>query len=88
MIDDKIEKLQVDDILICKKMLRYNYQMYTINKNYTIKIIYPLLIQISINDYNDDGLFFSLSKEENKGIYIFDYFYTKDELRSLKLNTI
>ena len=87
--------MKVGDILICKKemhILIFNEIVYTKNKGYKIynisyyRSIDPIFYLIANN--NKPGTYFSNDKNDKNYSYIFEYFYTKEEIRSLKLNSI
>ena len=65
--------LKVGDKLLCKKTVIY----------FTILRMDEFIIDIWINDDND---LFSLNK--NSEYYIWDYFYTPQEVRKMKLERL
>ena len=77
------------DILICKKDIIFNGYSYTKNKHYTISSIdinnYVVFITHT-NNYNIGMWFYYYNKPHTW--QLFDYFYTQDELRQFKLNTL
>lgn len=76
------EKLEKGNILTCKKELK---DWYTIGKEYKIlKIIDNSWINVEENEYNC-YVDFSL---HNTGKFVWDYFYTKKEMRKLKLEKL
>ncbi|MCK9446673.1 hypothetical protein M0Q50_07405 [bacterium] len=72
------------DIIICK--CNKGIENITINKSYTIMDIDINGIQIYLD--NDFPIWFDFKKEIALYRIIADYFYSKTELRKIKLNTI
>ena len=71
--------MKVGDTLICKKKLEYFIDIFTPNEFYSIT-------DIRMNDrYIINNIIFY---EYGKVGYIWDYFYTKEELRKLKLESL
>jgi hypothetical protein len=81
--------MKIGDKLICKKSVSEIQDRLTLNKNY---IIYDIFGD-SVDDYivvveNDNNSKTFFLTDSNSFWYIWDYFYTKDELRIKKLKTL
>jgi hypothetical protein len=81
--------MKIGDKLICKKSVSEIQDRLTLNKNY---IIYNIFGD-SVDDYivvveNDNNSKTFFLTDSNSFWYIWDYFYTKDELRIKKLKTL
>ena len=88
--------MEIGDTLICKENIKYNLSKFILNNPYIIKQICAHDIYIKdckkeIENVNN-GLWFDLNRRgyiPERGIfYLWDYFYTKDELRLKKLNSL
>ena len=83
--------MKVGDKLICKNRLIYKHIHITKNEVYLISDIDENEPYVSV-DIEDSGLCFYLNKDTKYLIedvfYLWDYFYTQEELRLLKLNSL
>lgn len=91
MLENNYKNIKVGDKLIFKKHLINLYRLYHVNKKYEILEIYstsscPCVIKVSTNDNGE--FIFTLDYKNKYGYDLWDYFYTPDELRKLKLNII
>lgn len=79
--------MKKDDIVICKQTF-YNFIMQRISftKNKSYKIDYIDKYYIWIYDNEDWSEYMVLSDKSDRNFL--DYFYTKEEIRLLKLNSL
>jgi len=81
--------MRIGDTLICKKELIFKYCHIKKHNNYIINGADGYYVSV---DIEDSGLCFYLDKDNQYYIddilYLFDYFYTQDELRLKKLESL
>ncbi|MCK9447247.1 hypothetical protein M0Q50_10390 [bacterium] len=86
------------DVLLCKKECKYEKIKFEKNKKYTISEIdynkgnIDSIYMDCLGDktiLDQFGLWFDFNENENEVIkYIWDYFYTTEEIRKLKLESL
>ncbi|MCK9445690.1 hypothetical protein M0Q50_02230 [bacterium] len=79
--------MKVGDKLLCKNTNNNHFNIsscFTINKYYDIILIDDGKIKIN-NDYTE---IFMFSFDDNYVLHIWDFFYTKEEMRKKKINSI
>ncbi|MCK9446295.1 hypothetical protein M0Q50_05325 [bacterium] len=89
--------MKVNNTVLCKENLMYEKErsVYFIkNKKYTILAGDGKFIFISCRNDDDIGLWFQIDKNENEYKYndnyldFYEYFYTQEEIRLLKLESL
>ena len=85
--------MKTGDKLICKKDLINQYHEYIKGNEYLIKVrddtIDTIVLISQDNDFFDTLKYMAFNYESDFDYYkIWDYFYTKEELRLLKINSL
>jgi len=77
--------MKIDDIIICKKEMSSHNALFIPNNKYKITQIRNNDKLYYITDDNNELYFVD---NHHSPFYIFDYFYTLDEIRLIKLNSL
>jgi len=79
--------------LICKKYCNFIQREYLVGKRYFVDFDAKYLDEpkscfVFLDNYSDLGVYFGADKRESDFAYLYDYFYTEQEYRKLKLQKI